>query len=297
MQNTNIEWAKNSWNPWIGCSKISPGCKNCYAETDMDTRRKRVKWGPNGTRSVTSYAYWRQPLKWDAEAKAANERHRVFCASLADVFEDWQGNILDSKGNVLYWPTDYFNGNVLDVQNIPTFAHQTEKKDGYEPLTMDVMRQYIFSIIEYTSNLDWLLLTKRPENVMRMVPDHWQKNFPKNVWMGTSVENQEMMDERLPLLAKIPAQIKFLSCEPLLEKVSFMGNVDVKLHDEGVTTKTPFHWVIVGGESGSKKRPFDIQWARELKQQCDVTGVAFFFKQIDKVKQIPHELLIRELPV
>ena len=86
-KNTNIEWCDHTWNPWIGCTKISPGCLNCYAENLMDTRWKRVRWGRGNPRQRTSEANWRQPLLWDQEAKKAGERRKVFCASLADVFD------------------------------------------------------------------------------------------------------------------------------------------------------------------------------------------------------------------
>src|SRR5690242_19626531 len=101
MENTSIEWCRNSHNPWIGCDKVSAGCKFCYAEQDQAIRRKRVVWGKNGTRSITSYTYWRQPISWNRHAEAARERWRIFCASLADMFEDWKGTVVDSKGRQL----------------------------------------------------------------------------------------------------------------------------------------------------------------------------------------------------
>lgn len=289
MEQSKIQWTNSTFNPWIGCSKVSPGCKNCYAEADMDNRRKRVVWGVNGTRSVTSYAYWRQPLKWDRDAAAAGIKTKVFCSSLADVFEDWEGHVVDSKNNLLWWwdenSTMPYSGTGVDVQGMPTFSHQNEKNDIFNvPLTLNAIRTYLFWLIEQTTNLYWLLLTKRPENIMQMVPDRWKDKFPENVWIGTSVENQEMANERLPILATIPAAVKFMSGEPMLEKVSLKG------------LRKP-DWVIVGGESGSNKRPFDAEWARCIKAECKELAISFFMKQIDKVQSIPDDLMIRQFPL
>ena len=101
-ENSKIEWTDHTFNPWMGCTKVSPACTNCYAERDFDHRYKKVKWGPTGTRVVTSDANWRKPLKWNRDAEGLPVRHRVFCASLADVFEDWDGEMLDHNGNRLF---------------------------------------------------------------------------------------------------------------------------------------------------------------------------------------------------
>ncbi|MEN6449613.1 MAG: DUF5131 family protein, partial [Thermoguttaceae bacterium] len=140
--------------------------KNCYAEADFDIRRKRAKWGPNGTRVITSDAYWRQPLKWDAAAAQSGTRHRVFCASLADVFEDWQGPILSSDGTIM---------------------GKEYRASGGNRLTMGDVRQRLFELIDSTPNLDWLLLTKRPENIRRM-------------WCDRSFCNDKSIEEvRMPV--------------------------------------------------------------------------------------------------
>lgn len=285
---TKIEWTSYTmpdgrvvqgytFNPWIGCDKVSAGCKNCYAEYDQDTRRGRVKWGKHGTRSVTSYSYWRQLIKWNREAAAANERRRVFCASLADVFEDWAGQLIDAKGNPLWWPDEeyYFSAEKCDVDDIPIFSHQTTQIEHYVPLTLDIIRLFLFRLMEKMTHLDFLLVTKRIENTMRMVPDHWKKKFPANIWIGTTVENQEAADIRIPELIKVPAIVRFLSCEPLL------GPLDL---GKWVRTNEPdnfdrIHWVICGGESGNQARPMRPDWARDLCFQCETSLIPFFFKQ------------------
>ncbi len=222
-EDTKIQWCDATFNPWEGCSRVSEGCRFCYAET----RAKRfgtVQWGPQGTRRVASEAYWRQPLKWDREAKAAGERRRVFCASLADVFED--------------------------------------RPELIKP------RKRLFEVIRRTPNLDWLLLTKRPENFKEMLP--WPGWPDKNVWLGVSVENQAAADERIPLLLQTPAAVRFLSVEPLLESVDLS-----QWRPQG-----GIHLVIAGGESGPHARLCDITWLRSLRGQCQTAGVAFFLKQL-----------------
>jgi len=127
-------------------------------------------------------------------------------------------------------------------------------------------------LIDDTPNLDWLLLTKRPENVKKMTP--WGNKWPKNVWLGTSVENQEWAEKRIPKLLSNPAQVRFLSCEPLL------GPVDLsKWVEDG--QPSPIHWVIVGGESGFKSRcrPTDPEWVRSLRDFSHAHDIKYHFKQ------------------
>jgi protein gp37 len=225
MKNSKIEWTKHTFNPWIGCSKCSAGCDNCYACDMMDVRWKRALWGAAGTRLRTTPANWRNPLKWSKESESA----RVFCASLADVFENYKGD--DSAPD--------------------------------RPVSLDAWRHDLFDLIEKTPNLEWLLLTKRPQNAAKFL----RKRLPGNVWIGASVEDQKAADQRIPHLAGIPAKVRFLSCEPLL------GPLDLRPHLTGVD------WVIVGGESGKSPRPMDPIWVRDLRDQCVAAGVAFLFKQ------------------
>lgn len=226
-ENSKIEWCHHTFNPWIGCTKVSDGCANCYAEEMMDHRYGRAQWGPGGTRVRTSDTNWKKPLLWDRAAAAAGERHRVFCASLADVFED--------RPELETWRYD------------------------------------LFFLIEKTPHLDWLLLTKRPENVVESI-NPTMLALP-NVWIGTSVENQEQADKRIPELLKIPAAVRFLSMEPLL------GPVDLSLRWDRLEFVPGIHWVIVGGESGRNARPMHPDWARGLRDQCQAAGVPFLMKQ------------------
>lgn len=237
MQNSKIEWTDHTFNPWWGCQCVSPGCEHCYAETLAHRYNFKV-WGPVKTtdRRMMSENYWRQPIKWDMLA-AVSGRKRVFCASMADVFED-------------------------------------------HPQLYDA-RMRLFNLIDQTPNLDWLLLTKRPENIMGMLDD-WAIDFPPNIWLGTSCEDQKRADERIPHLLRTPARIKFLSCEPLL------GSLDIReylscqqyLHGQVIPcTCQLVNWVIAGGESGAGARAPNTKWFRDLRDQCEDAGVAFHFKQ------------------
>lgn len=257
MENSKIEWTDHTFNPWIGCTKVSDGCKFCYAESLMDHRYHKVRWGLTGTRHRTNAATWLSPVHWNKQAKVAGVRQKVFCASLADVFED--------RPELEEWRAD------------------------------------LFKLIGQTPDLDWLLLTKRPEKAkeyQRTVLGG--KSFPFNAWLGTSVENQEQADKRIPILLETPAVIRFLSMEPLL------GPVDLGLpfaSDNPYMTLAHVDWVIVGGESGQKCRPMQIEWAQDIQQQCEKSCTAFFMKQLgghpDKrhnLEQFPPELRVRQFP-
>ena len=236
-ETTGISWCDHTFNPYIGCTKVSPGCQHCYAETLMDKRWGKVQWGPLGERKRTSEANWRQPLQWQRKAAAdsVNPRRRVFCSSLADVFEDRRA---DCGGDLL-----------------------------------DIWRSDLWQLIAQTPNLDWLLLTKRPQNIVDMTPVSWRTagRWPHNVWIGTSVENQEYADKRIPALLKVGVNQNFLSIEPLLGPVDLSQWIDA------------LQWVIVGGESGHSARPMQAEWVRSLRDQCVAAGVPFFFKQIGGV--------------
>jgi protein gp37 len=234
---STIEWTDYTFNPWIGCTKVSEGCKHCYAEAYGN--RFGVQWGPSGTRRRTSDGNWRKPLAWNEKANREGTTPRVFCASLADVFE----------------------GNVQTEQWLPD----------------------LFKMIERCDGLTWLLLTKRPENVWRLIEnnvglrraDVWLSENP-HVWIGTSVENQAAADERIPELLKIPAAVRFLSCEPLLGGVYLSKWIYT---DGGKPWKMDIDLVICGGESGPEARPMNTEWVRGLRDQCVAAGVSFFFKQ------------------
>jgi protein gp37 len=251
-RDTKIQWAHHTMNPWRGCTKVSAGCLHCYAES-LSKRNPAVlgKWGPGGTRVVASEAKWAEPLKWDRLARNSAERHRVFCASLADVFEDWNGPIVNSRGEV----------------------QATVSDSGLPVATMHNVRRMLAILIWETQGLDWLLLTKRPENAKEMIYRMWfpDAEWPGNYWLGASVEDQEMADLRIPHLLDTPAPIHWLSMEPLL------GPVDLG------PWLAMLDWVVVGGESGPHARPCNLDWIRSIRDQCQGAGVPCFIKQLGTV--------------
>jgi len=260
MENSAIGWTTHTFNPWIGCSKVSPGCAQCYAEHMQDHRYHRVKWGPGNPRSRTSKDYWRQPDRWNRHAAGAAVRPRVFCASLADWLDEevpaeWLANLL--------------------------------------------------CVISSTPNLDWLLLTKRPENWWKrmklaalaydLMPDSvlgWANgdSCPPNVWLGVSAENQKYWTQRVPLLLTIPAKVHFVSVEPMLGPLTIGHSVP--------------DWIIAGAESGAGARPMELGWAHALADQASDRGVRLFMKQISgqgpkaitDMAQFPEGLRVREFP-
>lgn len=244
-ENSQIQWTDHTFNPWIGCQRVSPGCVNCYAEhrnpfVRVSRGKGRELWGPKGDRHITAESTWKQPLTWNRKAEKAGKRARVFCASLADVFED--------------------------------------RRD------LDDARDGLFELIEMTPHLDWLLLTKRTDRVMDLVKHSWRDGFPSNVWMGTSVEDQKRVDERVPELIKIPAKVRFLSAEPLLESITLAEYFCNR------PTYGAIHWLIIGGESGDGARVFDVDWVRSLIVECFDGAVMPFVKQLGAIVRFPaHE--------
>ena len=236
--NSKIEWCDHTFNPWWGCQRVSPGCEHCYAEA-FDKRMGGDHWGPAATRKIASDAYWKQPHAWNRKA-ATGIRTRVFCASMADVFEDR-----------------------------PELA---------------APRGRLWQLISDTPHLEWLLLTKRPENADRLWARATQRVTAQvwagNVWLGVTVEDQQRADERIPHLLCAPAEHRFLSCEPLLGPINLdrwcfkrRGVIDDLIFGSAID------WVIVGGESGSDARPMRPEWARAIRDQCANAGTPFFFKQ------------------
>jgi len=273
---TAIAWTDHTFNPWIGCSKVHTGCTHCYAES-FAKRYGKAEWGAGGTRVLTSDANWRLPLKWNRDAEKAGVRAKVFCASLADVFEDWQGEIHGGGKD----------DGVLAIDD-----------ERSRLLTMDDVRARLFAMIDATPNLDWLLLTKRPENIGKMWCSHVNtdglppsKLRRENVWLGTSVSDQVTADKAIPELLKCRdlAPVLFLSAEPLVGPIDLSAipvGHDVQWNPKtgGDTWANHFrgriNWIIFGGESGHGARPCVIEWLRKGVEQCRSAGVAPFVKQL-----------------
>lgn len=227
---TKIEWADSTANLWIGCTKLSPGCDNCYAEADWDKRKHRVSWGPHGDRSFCQ-AGWDVIRKMQRRAERnggvdpeLGRKRRIFVNSLSDFFDNHRSIIWRSEA---------------------------------------------FGLFEACRDVILILVTKRPENVIWMVPDHWllPGGWPAHVWLLTSAEDQARYDHRWPILRDIPGPtVRGLSCEPLLGPILLRD----LLH---------LDWCIIGGESGHGARPMHPAWVHSLRDQCVSASVPFMFKQ------------------
>lgn len=249
---TGISWADSTFNPWVGCSKVSPGCAHCYAENWAVRYADGAVWGDDGVRRRTSAALWRKPIQWEKnheQFEAENgRRRRVFCASLADIFEP-----------------------------------RSE---------LDPWRDDLFEMIEETPHLDWLILTKRPEVARDFFAAvYYADPIPSNIWMGTSIENSRFT-WRADVLREIPAALRFISAEPLLGSLyedtsalrltnpraqvvgGRLDGLDLDVRDVSLAVRKPLDltgidWVIVGGESGAKSaaRLVNPEWVREIRDR------------------------------
>jgi protein gp37 len=259
-RNTKIEWADHTFNAWIGCSAISPGCKNCYAAAwakrygyDFEVRSHTKTWGDpvrwnkqeffecqgcgrRGTHADFPFGY--DEGECDCWKTIEPVRQRVFCASLSDVF--------DNKAPPS-WRTD------------------------------------LWTLFESTPNLDKLVLTKRIGNVLDMVPARWLEpgGWPEHVWIGATVVDQEEADRDIPKLLAVPAAKRFLSIEPMLGAVDVFSSMTGELLHTSGNDYNPgsIDWIICGGESSADARPMHPDWARSVRDQCAAAAVPFLFKQ------------------
>jgi protein gp37 len=256
-ENSKIEWTDHTFNAWVGCTKIKgkngapSACDFCYAEAWAKRTGDPELW--NGKRRRTSEANWRAPIRWNAAAEKAGKRARVFCCSLADVFDN-----------------------------------QAEPQ----------WRADLFSLIRATPWLEWQLLTKRPQNILKMVKA--AGGLPRNAALGATTENQTEADRRIPRLIEAAALLRplytFISAEPLLgplhlgylgwpsgetrKRDGYNALIGCRYENGEIAERLPkLDWVICGGESGGKARPMHPGWARSLYLQCKAAGVPFLFKQ------------------
>jgi len=278
-ENTKIQWADHTFNPWMGCTKVAEGCKHCYAEDLMDTRYGKVAWGPNGTRVRTSSANWAKVRTWNRRAAEKGVVETVFCASLADVFEDWDGSVDNSTGQSL-------------------------------EATMNDVRRDLFALIDECPNLRFLLLTKRPGNIRRMWPDRTGKFCDVDVCdraapdgvicadgecdMENGVRPAYRPNVALIYSASTQADLEagigdLLACRDLVPTLGLsleplVGPVNITRIREVGGLAEPcvdgLDWVIVGGESGHGARPCNVEWIRDIVRQCRDAGVPCFVKQL-----------------
>lgn len=260
-KDSKIEWCHHTANLWWGCTEVHAGCDNCYARV-LSNRWGNELWGNDAPRKIIKNTFI-DLGKYQDIAQKSGEVHRVFVGSMMDIFEK---------------PMPAINWKMEDLS----------------PITTQIYRDTLFRYISEGQypNLMFLLLTKRPSNINKYIPEVWKNNPPENVMFGTSPVDQETADKLIPQLLEVNGK-KFLSVEPMLDKVTFnprwlIGSPEYK---------GQIDWVICGGESGHGRRPFDANWARLLMSQCSDLNVPFFMKQIDKVIPIPEDLLIRQTPV
>ncbi|MGW3135941.1 DUF5131 family protein [Streptomyces sp. NPDC001139] len=280
-QHTNIEWTDRTWNPVTGCTKVSPGCDHCYAET-IAHRFAGSKAFPDGFNVTLHEDRVDQPYRWKKPA-------RVFVNSMADLFHDSV--------------PDLFITRVFDVM-------EANPQHTFQVLTKRHARMRSFvqrreaQRREYAAKFD-----DCPTEAMRNSPAAQQARAragrpPANIWLGVSVENQKWADIRIPALLETPAAVRFLSCEPLLGPIDLWGPLvpgcgrprltywldgrpgwgPEQTDDRGrvfqeLAVGPRLDWVIVGGESGSKARAIHPDWVRTVRDQCEHSGVPFFFKQ------------------
>ena len=225
---TNISWCDCTFNPWIGCTKVSEECKYCYAEVIAAKPTIKTPWGLGKPRRPASEEKWKEPINWNAEAVRSGVRKKVFCASMADVFDH-------------------------------------EAPDG--------SRARLFDLIQSTPQLDWLLLTKRPQLIEGQLKEIgvWDLLPLPNVWIGFTAGDQENFDARWPIVREIPAVVRFCSYEPALGPITLTSD-----------TAGELDWLICGGETHTEKymgRAMDPSWAQSIRNQCLRKKISFFFKQ------------------
>lgn len=239
---SRIEWTDATWNPTRGCSKVSEGCRNCYA-----MRQAIRQSGPGGA--------------YDGLVR-----------SIPGKGPQWTGFVTEIR-SALRIPTRWKKPRRIFVDSMSDLFH-----DG----VTDRFISEVWGVMSVTPRHTYQILTKRPERASALIPELAREHRPPdgsrwplpNVWIGTSVEDQAAADERIPHLLRTPAAVRFLSCEPLL------GPVDLEWWIHGEHEGGPLHWVIVGGESGPGARGFHVGWAHSLRDQCDLAGIAFFLKQL-----------------
>lgn len=243
---TAIAWTDHTFNPWMGCTKVSEGCRNCYAETLTNNKMGLRLWGPEAARQLTK-SPWQHVKKWQREAAAGelgNYGDAVLGAKMPTV-------ATEGLDGVAFTPHMVFTGSLMDW---------AEDRDDLLP-----HRARLWDVIRNSPDLWFQMLTKRPENIAKFLPSDWGSEGYPNVWLGTTIEDNRVKD-RAEHLKSNPARVHFISYEPAI------GPLD-EVNLDGI------EWVIVGGESGPGYRPFEQQWGRDMRDHCINNGIAFFMKQ------------------
>jgi protein gp37 len=277
---SEIEWTDATWTTTYGCTKVSPGCANCYIERTPPYRMQGLKFKRGSIPVQLHHSRLDWPLRWTTP-------RRIFVNSLSDLFhEDVPAEFIDTVFAVM----------ALTPQH--TYQVLTKRPARMREYCSDLETPWRIGTIKRVVEAGRLSVlgvsdTQVP-NILR--GDQWKPEcvpeWPlSNCWLGVTVENQRWADERIPILLDTPAAVRFLSCEPLL------GPLNLREYSGGLD------WVIVGGESGPKHRRFDPDWARQIVADCRKAGVACFVKQLGGVRpgnrldDLPEDLRVREWPV
>lgn len=268
MATSSIEWTGKVWNPTTGCNKVSPGCKNCYAEkmhkrlAGMGQEKYQRPFLAGAFEHDASLSV---PLGW-------KKGTTIFVDSMSDLFHEGISLEYIAKVYAIMFLTPQHTYQVLTKR----------PEQRYDVFKSPEFFEYLHM---YCNQFHDRFINKLEQELYFFA--EVKSEFPfKNVWEGTSCENQATANQRIPILAETPAKIRWISAEPLLEQI------DLKKIPEALV----LNWIVVGGESGPKKRPFDLNWARTIRDYCKESDIKFFMKQVDKVREIPSTLMIREYP-
>lgn len=302
-QDSPIEWTDKTWNPIRGCTRVSEGCRNCYAERVAARFSKPGQAYHGLAHHVGGEARWTGELRLVEHALAEPLRWtkptRIFVNSMSDLFHE---KLSDADIDRVFA--------VMALAPRHTFQVLTKRADR--------MRAYMAGIgngdtARWHTALQGFITARGSFALVEAFEFLTRRGPLLNVWLGVSVENQEAADTRIPDLLATAAAVRFLSCEPLLGPVvldsrhmsaeeeywDFLrGERGPAVQHIAIPPKrtAALDWVICGGESGPRRRPTDVAWHLSLRRQCKSAGVAFFEKQIDKVQPVPADLLVREFP-
>lgn len=253
--NSSIEWTDATWQVTTGCQEVSPGCTHCYART-MATRLRAM--------ALADIAAGRYPGKKRYYIDAVDDSGR------------WTKRVIP-RPDMLGEPFLWRKPRMVFVDSMSDLFHE----DVPAGFIADV-----FAVMEICRRHKFQVLTKRPRR-MREFCNVWS---PRNVWLGTSVEDQRRADERIPHLLETTAAVRFISAEPLLAPVDLCRYLPLDRHNFDEEFRSGLAWVIIGCESGPKRRPFKIEWAESIVDQCRAAGVACFVKQLPVNGKVSHDL-------
>ncbi|MGH3656696.1 MAG: phage Gp37/Gp68 family protein [Micromonosporaceae bacterium] len=289
---TTIEWTDTTWNPTTGCDRVSPGCDNCYALT-MAKRLKAMgstKYQRDGDPGTSGPGFGltahpdtlEVPLRWSTP-------RRVFVNSMSDLFH-------------AEVPDEFIARVFAVMAATPQHTYQilTKRHARMRSVLSDVCRCGGGHApgVHFRSQMAWAVSRANPDRVPGLSDDAERRVYHEtgwplpNVWLGVSAENQQWADIRVPALLDTPAAVRFVSAEPMLGPIDLTPYLDLVEYQGGEHRPDVGHiawygprlgWVIVGGESGPRARLMHLDWARDLRDQCEAAGVPFFFKQAGSV--------------